>query len=120
MSIRDKSRREAERFLAPTEEIQEVMLGVCIAPWKVLLFSQFGATIGNYRAIVCTDRRTILIKMGPGDSLEQVLESIGRSARLGPPSGYLFRLAPFASPVWVAARFFADIRRADEKAPPEQ
>lgn len=117
VSIRNNLREEAARFLGPDEHVQEVMWGTCIRPLKLYTGAWLFTSADSYRAIICTDRRIMLFRGGRwSPTLEDLLVSVDRNERLGPPRGLYHRIPIFHPTVYVARRFFRDIRRADADA----
>lgn len=118
MSIRDKLREEAGRHLAREEQLQEVMWGTSIRPLKLYTGAWLFTGLDGYRAVVCTDQRIMLFKGGRwAATLEELLATVDRNERLGPPRGLYHRIAVFHPPVYIGRRFFRDIRKADARLP---
>lgn len=115
LSIRDTLREQASRYLIPGEQLQQVMWGTSIRPLKLYTGTWLFADGDSYRAVLCTDHRTILLRGGRWNaSLEEVLETADRGKRLGPPRGLLYHQVPvFTNPVYIGRRFFRDVRAAD-------
>jgi hypothetical protein len=119
MSIRSRLVDEAGRYIARDEEVQAVAWGTRFGFFQRWLTGVIGPGTNSYRAIVCTDRRIMLFQGGAlTASLENLLESVPRHTPLGPPHGPMFyRINAFTLPVYVARRFYRDIRLADSLRP---
>lgn len=115
MPIRNDLRREAERkYLARDEQVQAVMWGVSIRPLAIYAIGWLIIGAGNYRAIICTNKRMLLCQGGPHlATLEALLDTSDRNQALGPPRGIYHRIDAFSSKAWISRRFFNDIRLAD-------
>jgi hypothetical protein len=114
VTIQESLRREAQRkYLARDEQIDAVMWGVALRPLAIYALGWLLAGGSTYRAIICTDRRTLLCQGGLlGATLEGILATCDRQP-LGPPRGFYHRIDIFGSPVSVGRRFYKDIRAAD-------
>jgi hypothetical protein len=116
VTLRDNILREAEqKYTARGETVQAVMMGITLRP--LLLYTLWWLLLDrdSYRVIVCTDKRILLCKVdGVSHSMESLIDVTERNVLLGPPRSLLMhRISAFSAPIYVARRFYKDIRRAD-------
>ncbi len=116
MAIRPKIIRNSQQFLEPGEQIQAVLAAQTASQWLVLLGLVFFFMINNYRCVVATDRRILVLEsgkliLGNPKSIKWVLP---RYTRIGPASGLIwYRTNALGEVLRIHKRFFKDIAQAD-------
>ena len=89
------------------------MWGVALRPLAIYTLGWLVAGGSTYRAIICTNTRTLLCQGGmSAATLEGILATAERQP-LGPPHGFFHRIDIFGSPVSIGRPFYKDIRMAD-------
>jgi hypothetical protein len=118
VAIREKIRRNAQRFLQQGEVIQAVIpaqtsLPGCLSG-ATLVFSK------SFRVIVVTDRRILVCMAGrfSRTKISEVLEEHPRWIKIGPPSGLWYETGTLGETMYVSVRFHKDVEIADAAAPP--
>jgi hypothetical protein len=104
VAIRDKLRKGAEPLLQEGEKVQAVWL------------AKRPRIEANDRAILATDRRLVLLTVDLWGNPTGVLTETKRSTKLGPCSGWMFKITAFGEPLAVNRRFFKDVAEADRLA----
>jgi hypothetical protein len=105
MALRDKLRKAAAPYLEPGEQVQAVFL----AKRPTMQY--------NDRAVVATDRRILLLKLGHMVShVKGVAGEVPRETKLGPCSGFMHPMTAFGTDLEVNRRFFKDVEEADRGA----
>jgi hypothetical protein len=128
MAIRDRLRANAAKVLKPGETIQAVIPAQTINPlfyaplalMAVLPLIVIILIAEPFRVVVVTDRRILVCKAGKFRTTEvnEVLEKAPRATALGTPRGLQFKCTALGNEnLYVAKRFFADVRQADALRP---
>jgi hypothetical protein len=104
VTVRDRLRKDAARYLEPGEQIQAVF------------YAKRPSTQYNDRGVVATDRRFLLLDpnfFGRGTGLAG---QAPREARLGLCTGLSHSITISGTPLAVSFRFFKDVAEADRAA----
>lgn len=112
---RDKLRRNAQPFLQPGEEIQALIEAWTFNPHLALLYMPVMYLGKPFRAIVVTDRRILVFRVGGfHPSRLSVFDEFPRNTALGPASGRVyFRTTALGRPLYIFPAFFDEIAAAD-------
>ena len=117
IAIRDKIIENSQQFLNPGEQVQAVMGGQTLSGYWSLL-SSLVFFWNNYRAVLATDRRIIVLhcgkmRMGKPKSL---VRELPRATKIGPASGLWYKCESLGEKMYIHKRFHKDIATADQLA----
>ena len=118
MALRDKIAEAARPFLEPGEQVQAAFPAQTASSWLVLLgYIPFILT-NNYRCVVVTDRRILVLDAGKLSTTKprSVIRTLPRPTRIGPASGLWYRTANLGEDLRIHKRFHGDIAAADAHA----
>lgn len=119
MALRDKMATKAQPYLQPGEQIQAIIGGQKISQWWILLSALIMLFANEYRTIVVTDRR-ILVLQGTRwtqTTIKGVLGELPRATVIGPASGLWWKCMTLGETVYVHKRFHKDVLAADQMRP---
>lgn len=115
MAIRDKMFTKAQPYLQPGEQVQAIIGGQKISQWWLLLSALILLFANEYRTIVVTDRR-ILVLQGTKwtqTTVKGVLAELPRGIQIGPASGLWWKCTTLGEKLYVHKRFHKDVLAAD-------
>ena len=119
MAIRDKIAANAQPHLQEGEQVQAVMGAQTQSQYWMLLAYLVFYLMNEYRTIVATDRRILVLDSGKFSTTKanRVVAELPRSTHLGPPSGALWHKVTVGSEeLRIHKRFFKDVEQADAQA----
>jgi hypothetical protein len=117
IAIRDKIIENSQQFLNPGEQVQAVIGGQTLSGYWSLL-SSLVFFWNNYRAVLATDQRIIVLhcgkmRMGKPKSL---VRELPRATKIGPASGLWYKSESLGEKLYIHKRFHKDIETADRAA----
>lgn len=115
MALRDKIRKNAERVLAPGENIQAVIPAQTTSGWFALISYWIIILSDAYRVVVVTDRRILVCRSGRFrlTPVNDVLRELPRGTQIGPPHGLWYRCDRLGERMYIHKRFHKDVVAAD-------
>jgi hypothetical protein len=116
MAIRDAMRASAAQFVEPGETIEQVFGAQTASPLTApLIGSLIALIINQYRIVVVTDRRILVLDAGKWTqaTARAVVSELPRATRLGPTSGLWFKIDTPAGKIHVRRYFYKDVNAAD-------
>jgi hypothetical protein len=118
MALRDKIAEAARPFLEPGEQVQAAFPAQTASQWLALAGWIPFLMTNQYRCIVATDRRIVVLDAGKTNWAKPraVLRALPRSTRIGPASGLWYRTANLGEDLRISKRFFGEIEAADTRA----
>jgi hypothetical protein len=117
IAIRDKILENSQQFLQPGEQVQAVIGAQTLSGWwgalTALVFFW-----NNYRAIIATDRRIIVLHCGKArmGKPQSHVRDVARSTRIGPATGLWYKTDALGETLYIHKRFHKDIAAADAAA----
>ena len=117
IAIRDKIIENSQQFLQQGEQVQAVIGGQTLSGYWSML-SSLVFFWNNYRAVIATDRRIIVLhcgKMRMGKPRSHVRD-IARTTQIGPASGLWYKTSALGEKMYIHKRFHKDIEAADRLA----
>lgn len=118
MALREKLTEKAQELLEPGEQVQAVVPGQKLSPWW--LVTVVGAAfLQEYRVIVATDRRILVIRSSKVSyaALKEIMAEQPRETRIGPPTGSWWKCESLGVPLYVHKKFHGDVEAADALRP---
>ena len=118
MSLRDKIADAARPFLDQGEQVQAAFPAQTASQWLALAGWIPFVVSNEYRCIVATDRRLLVLDAGKMNWAKprSVIRTLPRSTRIGPASGLWYRTAALGEDLRISKRFFGEIEAADAQA----
>ena len=114
IAIRDKIIENSQQFLQPGEQVQAVMGAQTLSGWWGAL-SSLVFFWNNYRAIISTDRRIMVLhcgKMRMGKPKSHVRD-VARLTKIGPATGLWYKSESLGEKLYIHKRFHKDVAAAD-------
>lgn len=119
MAIQDRIAAAAAPFLEPGERAQTAFVAQTASTWWILLGFLPFLLLNQYRCVVVTDRRTLVLDSGRLASTKpkSVIRVLPRSTRIGPFTGALWYVTGnLGETLRIHKRFQKDIEAADAAA----
>jgi hypothetical protein len=118
MALRDKIAEAVRPFLEQGEQVQAAFPAQTASQWLALAGWIPFVMTNQYRCIVATDRRILVLDAGKMNWAKprSVLRTLPRSTRIGPASGLWYRTNHLGEDLRISKRFFAEIEAADAHA----
>jgi hypothetical protein len=118
MALRDSIIENAKQFLDPGEQVQAAFPAQTASSWLVLLGYIPFILANNYRCVLATDRRILVLDAGKMSTSRprSVIRTLPRPTRIGPASGLWYRTANLGEDLRIHKRFHGDIAAADAHA----
>lgn len=120
MAIEDRIAAAAAPFLEPGERVQTALVAQTASFWWILLGFLPFLVVNEYRNVVATDRRLLVLNSGHLFSTKpkSVVRALPRSTRIGPFSGALWYVnGNLGEILRIHKRFQKDVEAADAAAP---
>ncbi|WP_340537022.1 hypothetical protein [Nocardioides sp. GXZ039] len=119
MAIRDKLVQSARPYLAPDEQVQAVFSAQKLNQWWVLLSVLILLFANEYRIVVVTDRRILVLRTGKMSltKVQGVMWEAPRATVIGPAHGLWWKCETLGEPMYVHTRFHKDVLAADSMRP---
>jgi len=119
MAIQDRIAAAAAPFLEPGERVQTALVAQTASTWWILLGFVPFLILNEYRNMVATDRRLLVLNSGHLFSTKpkSVVRALPRSTRIGPFSGALWYVnGNLGETLRIHKRFQNDVEAADAYA----
>ncbi|MBN2112955.1 MAG: hypothetical protein JW785_02375 [Acidimicrobiia bacterium] len=118
MAIQDRIAAAAAAFLEPGEMVQTAFVAQTASSWWVLLGFVPFLLLNQYRCVVVTDRRILVLDSGRLTSTKPkaMIRALSRSTRIGPTQGLWYVTTNLGETLRVHKRFHRDIEAADAAA----
>jgi len=118
VAIQDRIAAAAAPFLEPGEAVQVAFVAQTASSWWVLLGFVPFLLLNQYRCVVVTDRRILVLDAGRLTSTKpkSVIRALSRSTRIGPAQGLWYVTANLGETLRIHKRFHKDIEAADARA----
>jgi hypothetical protein len=120
MAIEDRIAAAAAPFLEPGERVQTALVAQTASFWWILLGFVPFLIVNEYRNVVATDRRLLVLNSGHLFSTKpkSVVRALPRSTRIGPFGGALWYVnGNLGETLRIHKRFQKDVEAADAAAP---